>query len=206
VVIGLGGGFAVGRAVRSPPPAEDAVEPVVVPRTKPMATGLAAKLAEEEKEAARRAAEKPVAPPSADPARAVVAAASPTQAANPTRAATPTPTPAPTAVPKPVAKAKAHIRSTPDGAQVSRATDGEPLGTTPFDLELPESDKPIGLLFWKQGFAAHEEKIVPRGEMNLNVTLTSQTKEAAPRPIQRPRKAGGSKKPISNSTTIDPFN
>ena len=98
------------------------------------------------------------------------------------------------------AKAKAHIRSTPEGAQVARAADGEALGTTPFDLELPASDQPVALLFWKKGFAVKERKIVPRGELSVAVDLS-----AEPAPMVAKIKKKSSKR-MSTTTTIDPFN
>jgi hypothetical protein len=98
-------------------------------------------------------------------------------------------------------KAKAHIRSTPEGAQVARATDGEPLGTTPFDLDLPESDKPVALLFWKKGYAAREESLLPRGEVELDVALVASAGSAS-----KSKHKGGGSKGVANTTTIDPFN
>ena len=142
------------------------------------------------------------------PAEPMVAAARTAAQVHDERGATATP-PAPPSAPAvarpqpPAAPAGgtaiAHFRSNPTGAQVARATDGEPLGTTPFELSLPDSQEPLVLLFWKKGYAPKEMQVVPHGDVTLNVQLS---------PVHS---SSGSKKKTATSavdkrTTIDPFN
>jgi hypothetical protein len=133
-VIGLGGGFALGRTIRAASPnVEEAM-------------------------------------PSPPPAPAVAPIVVPPRAAPP--------------------KMTAHIHSSPEGAQVVRASDGEPLGVTPFELELPGADRGLGVLFLKKGFETLEQELPASGEDTVRVTLAparrgkpaKQFASASPRP------------------------
>ena len=76
---------------------------------------------------------------------------------------------------------------------------GEPLGTTPFDLSLPDSNEPLVLLFWKKGYAPREVQVIPHGDVTLNVQLGSMSSGSSGK-----KKSGGST--VDKRTTIDPFN
>ena len=186
IVVGLSGGFALGRGLR---------QTQVTAATEPGGDPAAADPPGE-----TRARPDPVAPspsPTALPTPTVV---------NPAPAPTPRPRPAPAApTTRPArAMAKAHFVTNPEGAQVARASDGEPLGTTPFDLDLPESEEPLVLLFWKKGYAPTEKQIVPHGDVTLNVQLTPAAGEKSARSSSgsKPKK----KRSVDKHVTIDPFN
>ena len=183
IVVGLVGGFGVGRAMR---PATDVdvaphVAPIAIHAEDPAPEKIAVKDEPKVVEAAMAV------PPAEKKPVAEIAPTSPEKH--------------PAAVKPQAARSVTHVRSTPPGAQVARAADGEALGTTPFDLDLPESDKPVALLFWKKGFAVKEEKIIPRGELGLTVDLNPKPIAAA---TPKPKKKGS--KHLSSTTTIDPFN
>ena len=139
----------------------------------------------------------PSAPSAAVPVEAPTVVAAPAPRVEP-----PTATPAP-APPPPVSPpvpdagaahgmARLHLRSTPSGAQVARASDGEPLGVTPLDLDLPESQEPLSLLLWKKGYPPAQKDVVVSGEVTVTVPLA-------------PRRHRSSSE-INSTTTIDPFN
>jgi hypothetical protein len=106
-------------------------------------------------------------------------------------------------------RVKVRVLSTPPGAQVARADDGEPLGTTPVELDLPASRESVRLLVWKKGFAPAEVEVVPRAASTASAREVSLDVELHPAAAHKKRHAGG-KGPGGKATpgnkTIDPFN
>jgi hypothetical protein len=100
---------------------------------------------------------------------------------------TPAPAPPPPqAVPAPPAKVSIKFRSEPVGAAVARKDTGEQLGVTPFDLEVPQSQSPLAVVFKKASFKDVSRSIVPQESGLLDATLEA---TASPAPIPTPRTA-----------------
>ena len=172
IVVGLLGGFTLGRAMRSPNPAGDGG---TVAATAP------------------RPGDEGKHPRAPFKVEAPGKAAEPARDTEPTKAAE-VPT-APRAVEEPKAAVKKiHVESTPSGAAVAR-DDGESLGTTPFDLDLP-TKREITIQFYKPGFDGAFRKITPKSE-DLTVKLT---------PTGPPRPKKNKRKNMDSTTTMDPFN
>jgi len=103
--------------------------------------------------------------------------------AKPTPAPAP---PAPSAAPALPAKVTIEFRSEPVGAAVARQDTGEQLGVTPFEIELPQGESALAVVFKKANFKDASRSVVPKESGLLDATL-----EAMP-PLKRtpPQRTG----------------
>jgi serine/threonine-protein kinase len=109
--------------------------------------------------------------------------------------AKPAPSPAPTVAPAQPSKVTIKFRSQPAGASVARHDNGEELGTTPFELEMPKGQSPLQVVFKKAGHTDTVRSIVPSESGALDATLSavavatdkpSAAKPAASKPAAKP--------------------
>jgi serine/threonine-protein kinase len=119
--------------------------------------------------------------------------------------ATPTPQPPPVAPAQP-ANVTIKFRSEPAGASVARQDNGQQLGVTPFEIEVPKGQAPLEVVFKKASYADTTKSIVPSDTGVLNATLKAVlpaapaaqpavTKPAANKPAAKatgPRRGGKS--------------
>jgi serine/threonine-protein kinase len=105
-------------------------------------------------------------------------------------APTPVPPPPPQAAPAPPAKVTIKFRSEPLGAAVTRTDNGEQLGVTPFEIEVPQGKSPLAVVFKKPNFKDVSRSIVPQESGVLEATLEAATASAAPQPTPRAAKSG----------------
>jgi len=105
--------------------------------------------------------------------------------------------PPPEAAPAPPAKVTIKFRSEPIGAVVARADNGEQLGVTPFEIEVPQDKSPLAVVFKKDNFKDADRSIVPQESGLLDATLES-VAASAPKPTPRTAKSGA-KSSVSKS-------
>jgi len=102
----------------------------------------------------------------------------------------PAPAPAaPPVAPALPAKVTLKFRSEPIGATVARKDTGEQLGVTPFEIEVPQGNAPLGVVFKKASFKDESRSIVPQESGLLEATLEAAT-SPAPTPTPRTSKSG----------------
>jgi hypothetical protein len=87
-----------------------------------------------------------------------------------------------------------EFRSEPVGAAVARQDTGEQLGVTPFEIELPQGESALAVVFKKANFKDASRSVVPKESGLLDATL-----EAMP-PLKRtpPQRTG---RPCARSST-----
>jgi hypothetical protein len=81
------------------------------------------------------------------------------------------------------------FRSEPIGATVARKDTGEQLGVTPFEIEVPQGNSPLAVVFKKVSFKDESRSIVPQESGLLEATLEAAT-SPAPTPTPRTSKSG----------------
>jgi serine/threonine-protein kinase len=126
-------------------------------------------------------------------------------------AALPPATPAPpVAEPEPPAApsiVEIGIVSTPAGASVYRVGETVALGTTPFTVPLPSSDKPVKMRFEKAGFESKTIEVPIAASLEIEVELAAPVASKVVRnrgpaePATKPKVAT----PLQREGTIDPF-
>jgi hypothetical protein len=95
-----------------------------------------------------------------------------------------------------------RIRSSPPGAQVIRIADGALVGVTPCEVESPRgADVDARLRVTLAGYRDEEIRLLPDGDRDRSITLTSvrrepETRRPTPPPAPAPRKRGD---------PVDPF-
>lgn len=94
----------------------------------------------------------------------------------------------PAAAPLP-AKVILKFRSEPVGAAVTRKDTGEQLGVTPFEIEVPQGNSPLAVVFKKPDFKDVPLSIVPSESGFLEATLEAATADVHATP-ERAAKAG----------------
>ena len=97
--------------------------------------------------------------------------------------------PPPEAAAAPPAKVTIKFRSEPLGAAVARTDNGEQLGVTPFEIEVPQGKSPLAVVFKKPDFKDVSRSIVPQESGLLDATLEAATAPAA-KPAPRTAKSG----------------
>ena len=105
----------------------------------------------------------------------------------------PAPTGPPAVAPLP-AKVILKFRSEPVGAAVARKDTGEQLGVTPFEIEVPQGDSPLAVVFKKPNFKDVPLSIIPSESGLLEAAL-----EATAAPVLVPPARAG--KPGAKSST-----
>ena len=97
--------------------------------------------------------------------------------------------PPPEAAPAPPVKVIIKFRSEPLGAAVARTDNGEQLGVTPFEIEVPQDKSPLAVVFKKPNFKDVSRSIVPQESGLLDATLEAET-AAVPKSLARTVKSG----------------
>jgi eukaryotic-like serine/threonine-protein kinase len=97
----------------------------------------------------------------------------------------------PDAAPAPVEPQKVviSITSRPDGAAIFLGDATEPVGTTPYDLEVERGERPVPFRLERQGFETRSQTFVPNmaRAIDLQLTRRQQTRPADTRPRQDTR-------------------
>jgi eukaryotic-like serine/threonine-protein kinase len=109
----------------------------------------------------------------------------PPQVAEPA-VAKPTPAPTPPAPAVQPSKVILKFHSEPAGAAVARQDNGEQLGVTPFEIEVPKGQTPLQVVFKKASYVDATRSIVPSESGALDATLKAVLPTA---PVEKPAAA-----------------
>jgi serine/threonine protein kinase len=96
------------------------------------------------------------------------------------------PTPPPPVAAAQPAKISIKFRSEPAGASVARQDNGEQLGITPFEVEIPKAQSPLQVIFKRAGYADATRSIIPSDPGVLDATLNA---VLPPPPAEKPAAA-----------------